>query len=197
MELHDQAEENIGRLNEYIIKSHTLTDRTLFRDPGVRDTMLGIWHQSVRHDAAASLMVDGLTRSLVARLLRLADAPEPAAVRVGRLDAAALARIEEYVDAHLAEPLTIAELAALVPLSPSRFTRSFRESTGTAPWAWVLERRVRRAANWLAHPAGSSAEGSITAIALACGFSSQSHLTRAFRARHNTTPARYRRDAAR
>ena len=174
-----------------------LTGRTLFRDTETSEAIFRTWHESEHQDGAASLMIDGLTRSLVARLLRLADAREPAPTRIGRLDAAALARIEEYVDAYLAEPLTIAELAALVPLSPSRFTRSFRESTGTAPWAWVLERRVRRAARWLAHPAGSSAEGSITAIALACGFSSQSHLTRAFRARHGTTPARYRRDAAR
>ncbi len=177
-----------------------LTGRTLFRDAELRETMLRMWHESVRHDAAASLMVDGLTRSLVARLLRLAGRGGPAGpVRTGRLDAVSLARVEAYVDAHLGEALTLDALASLVPLSASQFTRAFRETTGRTPWAWVLERRVRRAAELLRTGGTHDPDGtaSITAIALNCGFSSQSHLTQMFRTRYGTTPARYRRDAGR
>ena len=172
--------------------------RGAIRDGDVHATALGMWHESVRHDAAASLMVDGLMHTLLAHLLRLADAPLPSR-SVGRLTPQVLARIEAWVDAHLAEPMTVAELAALAALSPVRFSRAFRDTTGTAPWAWVTERRLRRAAERLTQPAApwSDVPESIASIAMGCGFSSQSHLTRLFRRRFGTTPARYRCEALR
>ena len=175
-----------------------LSHRCTFRDERVHSTALAMWHESVRHDAAASLMVDGLIHTLLAHLLRLADAPLPDRP-VGRLTPPVLARIEAWVDEHLAEPMTVAELASLAALSPVRFSRAFRDTTGTAPWAWVTERRLRRAAERLARPAPpwSDAPEPIASIAAGCGFSSQSHLTRLFRRRFGTTPARYRRDALR
>ena len=175
-----------------------LSHRTLFRDEPVRSTALVMWQESVRHDGAASLMVDGLMHTLLARLLRLVETPLPDRP-VGRFTPAVLARIEAWVDEHLAEPMTVAELAALAALSPVRFSRAFRDTTGVAPWAWVTERRLRRAAEHLARPAPpwSDAPEPIASIAAGCGFSSQSHLTRLFRRRFGTTPARYRRDALR
>jgi AraC-like DNA-binding protein len=67
------------------------------------------------------------------------------------------------------------------------FAREFKRLTGFAPHQYVLGRRVERARALLAR-----GERSITEVALTVGFSSQSHLTTAFRRVYGTTPAAYR-----
>jgi AraC family transcriptional regulator len=60
-------------------------------------------------------------------------------------------------------------------LSTSYFARAFRTSTGLAPHQWLAHRRVEVAKYLLRQQRGSLRE-----IALACGFSDQSHFTRVF-----------------
>ncbi|WP_419899143.1 AraC family transcriptional regulator [Roseomonas sp. USHLN139] len=95
-------------------------------------------------------------------------------------------RVVEHVEAHLDTALRLDALAALAGLSAFHFQRMFRLSQGVSPQGWILQRRLARARLLLrgALP--------VARIAPACGFSSQSHLTRAFRAATGTTPAAYR-----
>ena len=51
----------------------------------------------------------------------------------------------DYVRAHLSEPLTVADLAEQVSLSPSAFAHLFREITGRSPYQFVKEMRLDRA----------------------------------------------------
>ncbi|MCQ4159868.1 AraC family transcriptional regulator [Roseomonas sp. GC11] len=95
-------------------------------------------------------------------------------------------RIGEYIEAHLDMPLRLDELAALAKLSAFHFQRMFRASHGVSPQAWVQWRRLERARALLRR------DMPIIQIATACGFSSQSHLTRVFGAALGTTPAAYR-----
>lgn len=95
-------------------------------------------------------------------------------------------RLVDHVEAHLGEPLRLADLADLVGLSPFHLQRSFRASRGVSPQVFVAHRRIERAKRLLRGP------DPIPAVAYACGFSGQSHLTRAFRAATGVTPARYR-----
>ncbi|WGF87954.1 helix-turn-helix domain-containing protein [Marinivivus vitaminiproducens] len=122
-------------------------------------------------------------------LIRLAHgtATPPATARPAALSGAALRRVRDYVEAHLDQDLSLATLAAVAGMPVDRFARRFRAATGQAPYAYVLERRVRRGERLLAEP-----EGDIATIALRLGFSSQSHFTSAFRRRVGTTPASYR-----
>jgi transcriptional regulator GlxA family with amidase domain len=50
-----------------------------------------------------------------------------------------------YISAHLAEPLTVTALAEQVSLSPSAFSRLFRDVTGRSPYQFVKELRLNRA----------------------------------------------------
>lgn len=68
------------------------------------------------------------------------------------------------------------------------FARRFKATTGLAPYAFVVERRLRRAEILLAKP-----EMALAAIAMSLGFSSQSHFTTTFRKLRGTTPHAYRR----
>lgn len=82
------------------------------------------------------------------------------------------------------------DMAARVGLSVSRLHAVFREELGTSPLAWIAERRLERARQWLAGTRLPLAE-----IALRCGYADQSAFTRAFGRAHGLAPAAYRRRA--
>lgn len=97
-----------------------------------------------------------------------------------------LRRVDDWIDAHLDQTITLDDLAALADLSGYHFHRMFRLSRGIAPHARVTWKRVARARILL------RTDQPIAAIAAACGFSSQSHLTRVFHRHTGWTPAVYR-----
>ncbi|WP_237400507.1 helix-turn-helix transcriptional regulator [Rhodovulum visakhapatnamense] len=127
------------------------------------------------------LLADAVLAELVGGL-----APRPAILR-GGLAPHILSRLDEWIDAHLDEAIRLSDLAALADLSPFHLHRMFRVSRGMALHAWITERRIDRAKGLLSGPAP------LVQIADACGFASQSHFTRAFKAATSTTPADWRR----
>lgn len=98
-----------------------------------------------------------------------------------------LRRIDGWIDAHLDEVIHLADLAEIADLSPFHLHRMFRISRGTTLHDWITERRIDRARSLLNGPEP------LVAVAVACGFASQSHLTRVFKSRVMLTPAAYRR----
>jgi len=104
----------------------------------------------------------------------------------GGLAPAVLRRTDAWIEAHLDEVIHLDDLARLAGMSGFHFHRMFRLSRGMAPHAWITARRVARARDLLRTPMP------IAEVSLACGFSSQSHLTRVFRAQAGRTPAEYR-----
>ncbi|MEU3983549.1 AraC family transcriptional regulator [Streptomyces sp. NPDC026672] len=142
-------------------------------------------------EPSARTYTDHLTTMLAAQLVRghRTGAPVPAPVPVPTpLSERQLGAVRDLMEARLAEPLPIADLAATVALSPSQFTRRFRASTGRSPHQFLLGLRLDRACRLLR--AGSAP---IAEVAAGCGFSHQEHLTRVMRARLGTTPAALRR----
>ena len=152
-------------------------------DPACR-SLAGLAVTHLRAGPPDPLYVEGLAVAIAARALGLA-AGRTASVSTRGTDAR-IARAVEYVEAHLAKPLSVAGLAAVACMSPSWFARAFKDATGVPVHAFVRERRVARAADLLA------SDMPIAQIAVACGFADQSHLTRAFRARHGVTPGQAR-----
>ena len=95
--------------------------------------------------------------------------------------------MREYIEAHLEKTISIEALAGIVGLSKYHFARAFKQSEGLTPHDYLLQCRVRRAQELLANTDLSLAE-----IALASGFSDQSHCARRFRERVGITPRSYR-----
>jgi AraC-like DNA-binding protein len=113
--------------------------------------------------------------------------PTPAPQARGGLPPGAMRRVREYVDAHLGESMDLAELAAIAGLSVFHFARQFKQSAGVTPHHYLVRRRVERAQDLLART-----DLSLSEIALAVGFSDQSHLARHFRQMLGTTPREFR-----
>lgn len=93
-----------------------------------------------------------------------------------------------YIDENLGSKVTIRDLATLVALSKSHFSRAFKSSLGSSPMAYVGMRRIERAKIMM-----TSTGERLTDIALACGFSDQSHLNRYFRRIVGVSPGLWRR----
>ena len=109
---------------------------------------------------------------------------------VTKLSDCMLSQLTEYVEANLAEDLSLEQLATIVDMSVSRFRRSFAAKTGRSPYSWVMERRLVRAQQLLKRE-----NDAIVTIALDCGFSSQSHMTTVFSRRLGITPHQFREKA--
>ncbi len=95
--------------------------------------------------------------------------------------------LDEYIDANLAEKITLEELARQVDLSPYYFTRLFKASAGMAPYQYVLHKRIEFARECLRLD-----QQSIQDVALACGFGDASQFTKQFTKICGQTPSEYR-----
>jgi AraC-like DNA-binding protein len=104
-----------------------------------------------------------------------------------RLTPKVITRLRDYVDAHLREPILVADLAKQAGQSPSHFAQSFMERTGQSPHKFVVTLRVERAAELLAR-----SDSSLSDIAYECGFASQQHMCTVLRRFMGTTPSRFR-----
>ncbi len=104
---------------------------------------------------------------------------------------AAVALALRTIEQRLADPLTIAALAAPSGLSEDHFARRFVRVTGRPAMRWLQERRVANAADRLIHSLAT-----LDDIARATGFANRFHFTRVFTRLIGTPPATYRRQHA-
>lgn len=97
-------------------------------------------------------------------------------------------KIERYVKENLERPLRVEELARQLSLSPSHFTRAFKETFGESPHTHIVRSRLKLAQKMML----SSGEA-LSQIAYACGFADQSHFSKAFRRGIAESPNAWRR----
>lgn len=103
-----------------------------------------------------------------------------------RLD---LARLDAWIDRHLADEIRVEQLAALCALSAGHFHACFRELTGVTPLAYVQRRRLDHARALVTHSGLSLGH-----IASLVGFRDQGSFSRAYRRRFAISPSRARRE---
>ena len=96
--------------------------------------------------------------------------------------------LRAWVNAHLSEEIHVERFARVLHLGVHHFARTFRRSFGRSPHDFVREQRLTRASELLL-----SSDAPVSAIAMATGFSDQSHLTRCFKLRFGEPPATLRR----
>jgi AraC-like DNA-binding protein len=97
----------------------------------------------------------------------------------------ALHRVRDFIDAHFAEPVSLADLALIAEMSAFHLIRQFRRYYGVPPHRYLDLVRVQRAKLMLQQGAR------ISDTAFATGFSDQSHLTRQFKRVLGVTPGSY------
>ena len=105
----------------------------------------------------------------------------------GGLSPAATRRVCDYIEGHLEEKIRLDRLAALTGLSTDHFARAFHQSVGAPPHTYLLRRRLEHVEHML-----RETHAPLSEIALATGFSDQSHLARHFRRWSGVSPSQVR-----
>ena len=92
-----------------------------------------------------------------------------------------------YIREHLAEPITVKDLADAVFLSQRECYRIFRDCLHTTPIHYIMDCRLQKACRLLA-----ASNASVTEIAYSCGFGSAGYFSRVFTREKGCTPREYR-----
>ena len=157
-------------------------------DPRIETIALSLLSELRLEGLGGRLYVESLANILGIHLLRQhSSVKQPSLPRSVGLDRATLRRVSTYIEEHLAEDLSLSELAAVAYLSPYHFARLFKASTGFAPHQYVIGRRIERAKLLL-----STTNWSLAAIAHAVGFAHESHLALHFKRLTGLLPSSYR-----
>jgi transcriptional regulator GlxA family with amidase domain len=94
----------------------------------------------------------------------------------------------EWALGNLELPLDIAQLAAVARMSVRTFNRRFREETGLAPGAWLIEQRVHQARRFL-----ETTDLAVDDVARRCGLGTGASLRQHMRTTVGISPSAYRR----
>ena len=96
-------------------------------------------------------------------------------------------KVQDYIAQHYAEDVKLDDLAALVAMAPSAFSRFFKQHTGRSPMDYIIDVRVGVAARLLVDTSTSVSE-----ICYASGFNNLSNFNRTFKARRGYAPRDFR-----
>jgi AraC-like DNA-binding protein len=175
---------------------------TAFRSPGTEtqpapracvsaldQELLGVvlrFLRAVRDTADRRVLAPLYLQELVYRVLQREQYAQLLALAAAESASNPVSAVLEYMRAHLSEPLTVADLADLVSLSPSAFAHLFRDITGRSPYQFLKEMRLDRARELLV-------DGNFTVarISKEVGYASVSHFISEFRGRFGVTPRAY------
>jgi AraC family transcriptional regulator len=179
-------------VGQAVVESNAKSVPPLHEHLGLEDSLLAglvetAVHEAENGHASGRLFADSLAYVIVNRFIRLASVEPLREKPVAPLPARRLRKVLDRINDSLDENMSLADLADEAGFSRAHFLRMFKAATGTTPHQHLLETRLQAARERL-----SSTMLSITEIALACGFSSHSHFTRAFRERFGATPTGYR-----
>jgi AraC family transcriptional regulator len=148
----------------------------IFRDLAVERLATALEEANPLADASGRLYADSICDAIVARLLaRDAERAPQAARRASLLPKWRLRRALDFIEANLAQPIGLADVAASAGLTRMHFAAQFRSTTGYSPHAYLLRRRIEHAQMLL-----RSSTLSVLDVALSCGFGSHAHFTTVF-----------------
>jgi AraC family transcriptional regulator len=159
----------------------SIAPRCQFRDVQIEHIAWALAEEDRATSPHGLLYRESLGMALAVHLLARYPA-QASEVRAG-LSAQALARITEYIEAHLTEDVSLLRLARVCGMSASHLRVLFKRTVGIPIHEYVIQRRVERARVLLVE-----SELPVSQIALEAGFAHQSHMARCMRKRLGFTP---------
>jgi len=170
-----------------------IDDPRLVRDPALERLGQALAVSQSDDAALGKVFTDSVSLAIVSRVIaRYFTLAERRQTReASALPSWRLSRVIEYVDAHLSEPIGLADMAGSAGLTRMHFASQFRRATGTRPHEYLLRRRIEHAQHLLL-----ASKHNVLDVALSCGFRSQAHFTTVFKRLVGETPYCWRMKAS-
>lgn len=165
------------------VAPRTAAAEPFFREPILRDPGLAALFARLFSDPTDPLALEGRFIRFAAALFGHAGGDAERRFTPAALPE--IARVREYLHAHVSERIALGELAALVGMSRFQLLRAFQREVGLPPHTYQRRLRVDRARHLIA------ARMPLVQAALESGFVDQSHLGRHFRSVVGVSPGRY------
>ncbi|WP_244787933.1 helix-turn-helix domain-containing protein [Cupriavidus pauculus] len=165
-----------------------IDDPSLYADPALERLGQGLAVAHSQDPGLGRIFADSVAMAIVARVVanHFQRAASAARARIA-LPQWRLRRAMEFIDANLAAPIGLADIARSTGLTRMYFAAQFRLSTGMRPHEYLVRRRIEHAQDLLRHSRGSMLE-----VAMHCGFRSQAHFTTVFKRFVGHTPYSWR-----
>jgi AraC family transcriptional regulator len=182
-DLLDEATRHVGRDGRTVLRAGLAVDDHFI--PPLAEALVDL---AARKEPATRLLAESLGLTLATHLAQAhAESGQQAVKPCGPIAPEKLRMLNDFIDANLDSPISLGDLAGQVEMSVFHFARSFRQTTGVAPYQFVMRRRIELAREQL-----RQSDASVAEVALQCGFSQQSHFSEAFRRIVGVSPRDYR-----
>jgi len=159
-----------------LLEQLSIAIHNALKDGTVED---GLYIDTIAQMMAVHLARQHSTRSRPGRILP-----------VQAIHSSKMRRLIEYIEANLESNLSLEAMGAEVGISPLYLARAFKAAMGQSPHQYVITRRLERAKELL-----RNTDMAVVDVALAVGFSSQSHLSHWFVRHVGVSPASYRKES--
>ncbi|WP_144140909.1 helix-turn-helix domain-containing protein [Paraburkholderia sp. BCC1884] len=180
------------RFEDLFHRQHTgdilLANPDLILDPAVEGLGRALAASQTNDAALGKVFIDSVSLAIVSRLTaRHFTAIPKKTDGAAALPGWRLNRVLDYVENHLSENISLADMAQAVGLTRMHFSTQFRRATGCPPHEFLLRRRIDHAQHLL-----RTSKARVIEIALSCGFRSQAHFSTVFKRFVGQTPSTWR-----
>jgi AraC family transcriptional regulator len=177
-----------GEVFDRDIQDVEMCDMVRAEDPILTTLMATLEHELNEGGLGGHLYVEALKNQLCIHILRrYAKTSFREHRSYGRLSPAQCRLLTHYVEAHIGQNISLAELAGVTQLGVFSFIRKFQAEFGYTPHSYVMTQRLEHAKRLLTRQ-----DIPLKVVAARSGFADQSHMTRFFRRILNVTPSEYR-----
>lgn len=129
-------------------------------------------------DLPEPLLLDKVVTDIVGQCINKTDVS-----KLAQLTDQELKLLDDFIDANLDQPLSVAILADLLGLSAGYFTRSFTATLSVSPFDYIIHKRLTKARSLI------RSQHDLTQVALDTGFSSHSHMSMVFKKHIGVSPS--------
>jgi AraC family transcriptional regulator len=167
--------------------SQTIMQSLTACPPKIDHLMRALMHESLEGSTDAGIGLECIATAIALSICQHAGAVTAAPKAGPRLAPKQIRAVQAYVEMHLHQQISLADLAATAGLSSFHFLRSFKGSLGLTPARYVMDRRMERARYLL--KIGSL---TVSEVGIGVGFEDVSHFSRAFRRSVGVAPSAFR-----
>ena len=178
------AQEQLRQIKNIFIVTATLVSRAAIRGGIDVTSALALSDQYIQRCELAD-SADAINELSYHMVMDYAE--KVAKLRLGQNPSVLVAKVSNYVQNHLSEAIKTSDIAKALFIGRSRLSTNFKNETGMNLSDYIIQLKIDEAKRLLRY-----SDKSFSSIALYLGFSSQSHFSKVFKEKTDTTPFEYR-----